>query len=56
MPAVDLCIYCHREIDTAKEKFVVVTVAHQSIPRAIAPVECKQKEDRAIEGTGSSGR
>lgn len=48
MPPVDLCTYCQKEIDTTKEKFVVVTVPYQNYPRAIAHVECQQKQARGM--------
>ena len=43
MPAVELCSYGEKEIDSEKEQFVVLALADKSNPRSLAHVECHQK-------------
>jgi hypothetical protein len=49
MPEIELCCRCYKEIDPAKEKYVVVFRERDQTPRRIAHVEC-ERENLAEKG------
>jgi hypothetical protein len=41
MPKVEKCRHCGNEVDTDKQKYVVIREAKGNLPRSIAHADCK---------------